>query len=333
MKVLVTGATSGLGRNAAQWLIDQGHDVLATGRNVHAGAALQKQGAVFVPMDLAQTSSQEMGSLMQGVDWVWHCAALSSPWGRRHDFYTSNTQVTNDLAVAAGQVGVARFVHISTPSIYFDFQNQKNIPETFCAARFANAYAWSKAKAEQAILVAQKNFLQTQYIMLRPRGIFGPHDRVILPRVIDQIQRGRGVLKLPRGGAVILDLTFVHNVVHAMVLASTRDGLPAGAAYNITNHEPEALAGMLTQLFRNELGVDFTIKALPYMLFYGVAGVMEMASKYRGKEPLLTRYTAGALNYDMTLSSHKARTELGYEPIYSLAQGFRQTAVWLKGGV
>ncbi len=37
MKVLVTGATSGLGRNAAQWLLEAGHEVYAIGRDQLAG--------------------------------------------------------------------------------------------------------------------------------------------------------------------------------------------------------------------------------------------------------------------------------------------------------
>lgn len=330
MKVLVTGATSGLGYNAAQWLIKQGYAVVATGRNKIAGAALSRQGATFVMLDLTQSTSAQLANLMQGVDWVWHCAALSSPWGKWRDFYQCNTQVTHGLAVAAGQAEVARFVHISTPSIYFDFEHRNNIPETFCAGQFVNNYALSKAKAEDEIRVAQQIFLQTKYVMLRPRGIFGPHDRVILPRIMHQIQHDKGVLKLPRGGAVLLDLTFVSNVVYAMFLASTQAALPPAAVYNITNHQPETLLNVLTQLLHGEMGMNFSSKTLPYPLLYSVACMMEVIAKMNGKEPLLTRYSVGALNFDMTLSQQKASEELGYVPPYSLEEGIKQTATWLK---
>ncbi len=40
MKYLVTGATSGLGRNAVEALLAQGCDVRATGRDENAGAEL-----------------------------------------------------------------------------------------------------------------------------------------------------------------------------------------------------------------------------------------------------------------------------------------------------
>lgn len=45
MKVLVTGATSGLGRNAVEYLRNKGISVRATGRNEAMGKLLSKMGA------------------------------------------------------------------------------------------------------------------------------------------------------------------------------------------------------------------------------------------------------------------------------------------------
>ena len=47
MKVLVTGATSGLGRNAVEWLLAAGHTVYATGRDRSVGEQLRQAGAVL----------------------------------------------------------------------------------------------------------------------------------------------------------------------------------------------------------------------------------------------------------------------------------------------
>ena len=329
MKVLVTGATSGLGRNAVECLLQEGYQVHATGRNQQAGAELEGLGAEFSALDLATESPDALVHLLEGADWVWHCAALSSPWGAYDDFLQCNTQASDQLAKVAGQVGIKRFVHISTPSIYFDFKHRQEIQESFCASIFANHYAKTKFMAEQAIIQAQKEYPQTRYTMLRPRGLFGPHDRVILPRVLEQVKAGKGVLKLPRGGAALLDLTYVKNVVHALLLASKKDHLPPAAVYNITNHDPQTLASLLTRLLRDEMQMDFRIKAVPYPMIYAVASVMEGIASISKKEPMLTRYSVGALNFDMTLSSELAQRELGYEPIYSLQEGIQETAAWL----
>ena len=45
MKVLVTGATSGLGRNAVEYLRSRGISVRASGRNEAMGKLLEKMGA------------------------------------------------------------------------------------------------------------------------------------------------------------------------------------------------------------------------------------------------------------------------------------------------
>ncbi|CAG73030.1 conserved hypothetical protein [Pectobacterium atrosepticum SCRI1043] len=330
MKVFVTGATSGLGRNAVEWLLQAGHQVLACGRDRTVGQQLDMLGAQFICIDLVETSVEQYRSLMAGCDVVWHCAAKSSPWGQYDDFYQNNTEVAARLAEAAGQLGIPRFVHISTPAIYFDYQHHLNIDESYRAARFANHYAQTKFLAEERLHALTSRYPQTTYVILRPRGLFGPHDRVILPRVLEQISVGGGVLRLPRGGEALLDLTFVGNVVEAMALASQRTGLVSGSTYNITNHEPARLADMLAQLLVGQLGMNYRVKAVPYPLLHAVAGGMELFSRFSRKEPLLTRYSAGAVNFDMTLSAEKAQQELGYQPRFSLQQGIELTGSWFN---
>jgi uncharacterized protein YbjT (DUF2867 family) len=72
MTTLVTGATSGLGRNAAAFLAQKGSTVRTTGRNRTAGEALRVLGMEFVQLDLASAANTDLESLLQGIDTVWH---------------------------------------------------------------------------------------------------------------------------------------------------------------------------------------------------------------------------------------------------------------------
>jgi nucleoside-diphosphate-sugar epimerase len=78
MKVLVTGATSGLGRNAVEYLRHQGISVRATGRNEAMGKLLSKMGAEFVPADLTELVSSQAKVMLAGIDTLWHCSSFTS---------------------------------------------------------------------------------------------------------------------------------------------------------------------------------------------------------------------------------------------------------------
>jgi nucleoside-diphosphate-sugar epimerase len=329
MTILVTGATSGLGRNAAAFLVQQGEKVRATGRNRAQGETLRAAGMEFAALDLASAGTAALQPLLQDVDTVWHCAALSSPWGAWRDFHAANVQATSHLVQAAVANGVRRFVHISTPSLYFDFTHRLDIDESFRPARYVNHYASTKAQAEDVIRQAAVAHPDTTFVMLRPRGIFGPHDRVLLPRMLRLLRERGGQLPLPRGGAAKLDLTYVGNVVHAMHLATTSTQVRSGDAFNITNSQPGSLREVLDALLAR-LGIAYRIKNVPYPVLDLAARAMQGWASVSGREPLLTRYSVGALNYDMTLSTRAAQETLGYQPLWTLDQSIEQTVNWIK---
>ncbi|MES2743220.1 MAG: SDR family NAD(P)-dependent oxidoreductase [Pseudomonadota bacterium] len=330
-RVLVTGATGGLGRNAVQALLGKGVQVRASGRNLEIGAELAASGAQFVALDLTVATPDQMAALVVGVDAVWHCAALSAPWGRLADFTAINVEACTRLLDAAGQAGVARFIHISTSAIYFDYRHRREVDEGFRPGRYANAYAASKAAAELRVHDAVRLYPTMVSVILRPRAMFGPHDRALIAPLERTLDLRGGRLPLPRGGRVTLDLTYVDNVVHAMWLSTLKSALPSGSVFNITNHEPVLLRDLLQMLFADALQRPLSISRRPYWLMAAAARWAQLRARAGGKEPALTAYGVGALGFDTTLDNMKAKYLLGYVPPVSLAEGVRLTAEWMRG--
>ena len=330
MRFLVTGATGGLGRNAVEWLIQEGYEVHATGRNQQIGNELKLLGAKFTALDLTNATDQDFQQLLTNCDVVWHCAAHSSPWGKYQLFYQSNTKITSQIAQWAGKLGVKRFIHISTPSIYFDFEHHQDIHENFIAKNFANNYVKTKYAAELIIHQCVHLYPTTTFTIIRPRGIFGPYDQTIIPRILSQIKLKAGKLHLPAGGQAYIDLTFVLNVVYALYLASINSNLKSGEIFNITNQEPIKLSKVLNTLLKDQLNIQYQLCTVPFSLLYGIAYIQEVIASITQKEPHLTRYSVGVLYFDMTLNQDRAKQQLGYKPLYSLEQGIEITANWLR---
>ena len=330
MKVLVTGATSGLGRNAVEYLRQRGISVRATGRNEAMGKLLQKMGAEFVHADLTELVSSQAKQMLAGVDTLWHCSGFTSPWGTQQAFDMANVRATRRLGEWAVAWGVRHVVHISSPSLYFDYHHHRDVTEDFRPARFANEFARSKAASEEVIQhLAQAN-PHTRFTILRPQSLFGPHDKVFFPRLV-QMMRHYGSILLPRGGDALVDMTYHENAVHAMWLASSAscDTLPSGRAFNITNGEARPLRQIVEQLIA-ELGIRCRIRSVPYPMLDIIARSLERMGNKSEKEPALTHYGVSKLNFDFTLDISRAENELGYQPVVSLDEGITRTALWLK---
>lgn len=328
MKILVTGATCGLGRNAVEYLRRQGIKVIATGNNPAMGTLLTKIGAEFIHADLTNLVSAQAKAMLAGVDTLWHCSSFTSPWGTEQAFELANVRATRRLGEWAAAYGVENFIHISSPAIYFDYHHHRNIQEDFRPARFANEFARSKAAGEEVIQQLALSNPQTHFTILRPQGLFGPHDTVMLPRLLQMIKY-YGTLLLPRGGDALVDMTYLENAVHAMWLATQSQNTQSGRAYNITNQQPRPLRTIVQHLLE-ELDMPCRIRSVPYPMMDIMARAMEKLGNKAGKEPILTHYGVAKLNFDLTLDTQRAELELGYRPQVSLDEGIIRTARWLK---
>ncbi|WP_010277450.1 NAD-dependent epimerase/dehydratase family protein [Paenibacillus senegalensis] len=326
MNVLVTGGTGFLGRRLALRLQNSGLDVTAAGRNMHIGRRLQEEGIRFAAADLRLREEAE--PLIKGQDVVFHCAALSSPWGRYEDFYESNVLATKWLTRACLSGGVSRLVYVSTPSVYFNYKNRLDIKEdTPFPPKPANLYAKTKIMAEQIVDRASAEGLPV--ITIRPRALFGPGDTTILPRLIEANARGR--LPLIDGGRALIDATYVDNVVDALVLAMKAPAELNGRKYNITNGEPLPFKQLLDNLF-TKLDQPMRPIHLSYRKAMIAAAFMEGSARLfrKNREPQLTRYTVGVIARSQTLDIQAAIQELGYRPSITIDEGLDRFVQWWK---
>lgn len=325
-KVLVTGGTGFLGQKLALRLHSLGQDVTILGRNLIIGDRLQQLGLKFLPVDI--TNSDAILSVMSGQEDVFHCAALSSPWGREEEFYKTNVIGTRNIIESCFTHHVRRLIYVSTSAVYFNLTHRFNIKETDnLAQNIIHPYIKTKQLAEQEI---NRGFQQgLPVISIRPRGIFGPGDTVIFPRLL-KVSETTGI-PLINGGKAILDMTYIDNVIDGLLLCQTAPNQQLGNYFNITNGEPTELLILLEKLSQ-KLNISLKFKPLPYAIAYTLATGMEWfyQSFLPNREPALTRYTLGLLAFSQTLDITSAKIQLGYKPQISIEQGLDEFVRYWK---
>lgn len=320
---IVTGSTGCLGMALCKILLEQGFTVMALGRNKKLGQKLSSMGAQFIRIDLSE--KDKLKQICSNADVIFHCAALSSVWGKYKDFYQSNVVGTANIINATP--AKARLVHVSSPSIYFNFKSQYNIKETSPLPKYAaNYYIKTKLMAEDLILQAHKK-QSLNVVTIRPRGIFGPYDRAIMPRLMSLCKNG--YMTIIGDGKQLIDVTYVDNVADALIKAATISKKYSGKIYNITNDEPMPFINILKQVF-DAYKLNIIFKKLPYCLIKPVAHLLNLVYKLPliNKEPLLTPYSAGVMALGQTLDINLAKQELNYKAKISIEDGIKRYAKW-----
>lgn len=308
-RVLVTGATGGLGLSLVDALAGGAREVVATGRREGADPRLRAANVRYVRGDLADPAAAL--HLCRGIDTIFHCAALSSPWGSAAAFRSANVDATANLLAGAARHGVATLVHVSSPSIYAAMRDRVGITEADAPADPAlNQYARTKLAAERLVLAADG---AVRTAAIRPRAIVGPDDNAVLPRLV-ALARG-GTVPLLNGGRALVEFVDVRDVVAALLLAEERIDWVHGRVVNISGGRPVSARDVSVRL-AEALGLEVRLRPVPMAFARPLARVNELLSSTGAvaREPRLTRYTLAALAYSQTFDLSLARELLGWTP-------------------
>jgi len=337
MRAVLTGGTGFIGGKLATKLLAEGYEVRCLVRKTSRAEGLSKLGAELCYGDLSEPSSFK--EFTKGGDVVYHLAAMVSDWGAKEEFYRINVEGTRNLLKASKEAGVRRFVYLSTSTVlwksdFWSVHNIIDIDESYpYPSSYNDYYNESKALAEKVVTGFFKdNDLET--VVMRPSGVWGAGDTVILPRLV-KIAR-KGMLLSVGSGDGLVSPCHVENLVQALILAAEARNA-AGNIYFINDGMKMKHLEFISLLLKS-VGIDWTPKiSVPYKLAFGLASLLELISRVANskKPPVLTRFAVAAIAGSRTYSIEKAKKEIGYNPNVSLEEGLRQLGDWVKkiGGV
>lgn len=315
MNIFVTGGSGFVGGAVLKQLAS-GHKLKAMARSDASANRVKALGATPVRCNLGNVQANHI----EGCDVLVHAAAFVEPWGSRSDFWEANVEGTIQLLQAAREAGVKRFIFIGTEAALFKGQDMVDIDESYPYPEHTPfLYSETKAEAERRVLAANQAGFET--LSLRPRLVWGPGDTTVLPNLIEMVDKG--AFKWVGGGKARTSTCHINNLASAVNLALDKGN--GGEAYFITDGETTTFRSFLTALLAT---ADRTPSSqnVPAWAARMIALVIETTWKLFGirKKPPITRFSAAIVTADCILKIEKARDELGYAPVVSIAEGLEQ---------
>jgi sterol-4alpha-carboxylate 3-dehydrogenase (decarboxylating) len=340
--VLVTGGSGGLASRILQLFSQRGCEDLHSIDLRHPLHCLD--GITYHVGDL--TDSDAMRRIFQNIkpNVVIHTASpkFDTP---NHIMYKVNVDGTKTLIQIAKEFGTESFIYTSSASVVSDaVTDLRNADESFPVILDDSQpefYVHTKALAETYVLSqncrTQGSTHQFLTCAIRPSGIFGFGDLVVLPGILDAYFRGQTKVQIGNN-LNLFDFTENTNVAHAHYLAAValaryhthlpRDDVRVdGEAFFVTNDESRYFWDF-TRLVWGYAG-DTTRPEQVWVITKTwallLAGLLEWTFwALRLGEPPLTRTKVRLSCMTRHFCIDKAKKRLGYAPLVGLEEGLKQ---------
>ncbi len=317
MRVLVTGATGFLGSWVVRELLARGHAVRALVRAASSLANLEGLEVERAQGDVTDLPSVERA--LRGCEAVVHSAGVMHfRSGDDARLYGVNHRSVAAVLGAARRAGVRRAVLTSSVAAMGGTPEPVVMDETWQsnAERLGIDYFVSKLRGEREALRLAGEGLPVSVV--RPSVVVGPGDIYDSSASTFRALARRRLPVVVRGGTSFCDVRDVARG-HAEALERGRPG----EVYILGGHNLDIRE--MVQRVARMTGVP-PPREVPYPLALMAAGLSELGSRLRGREPKLSRQLVRASRLYTFVSSEKASRELGYttRPFEeSLADTFR----------
>jgi len=340
--ILITGASGFIGGWIAETLCLNGSTKVRAGIRSWSGAArLARFPLEIIPCDVMD--KEQITRAMAGATVVIHCAI-----GLRDVI----VQGTRNMLEVALQLGVKRFVQMSTAEVYGNVSGE--IDEKYPYHYTDSEYGVSKIEAEKLCWEFYEKGLPLT--VLRPPIVYGPFSEDWIIRFARKFQSGNwGTFE--GYGEGICNLVYVADVVSGILLTATHDNA-VGEVFNLNG--PETITwNQYFQRFNAALGLPklkvitpsgsklraaimqpvkssarFVLNHLesPLMKIYArsrqARAIMQFAEK--SIKTTVTYAELSLYNRKAVYLASKAQEMLGYNPRFDVETGLQMSASWLN---
>jgi nucleoside-diphosphate-sugar epimerase len=321
-KVLVTGANGFIGSALTRRLLRDGISVRAMCRTLRNGDALGQEGAEVVCGDLLHVHL--LREYAKGCDVVFHVGAALG--GGAASQFNASVLGTRNMAQAASEAGVQRFVHVSTISVY-----GTNVYGTIDEDRTQmpsrdDYYQQAKSLAETALReVAAKTGLPIT--IMRPGMVYGPGSN-FWTRMLYQTF-SRYPIPIFGDGKGTAHPIYIDDAVDLLMTLATHPAA-VGEAFNCAPDPAPTWVEFLE--YYAAMGGNTQKMHINVGLLRTVAPIINLLTRMRG-EPVDVIGYIDYLTVPFVYSMRRAADKLDWRARVSLPEGMEQAERWLKSNL
>jgi len=264
-KVIVTGGAGFIGSHLTELLLSRGYHVIiiddfSTGKMANIEPLLKSMKVDFIQGSI--TELPLLQNLFQGVDFVFHQAALSSvPRSIEDPLSTNKVNITGTLNVllAARDNNVKKVIYASSSSVYGDTPTLPKREDMVSNPQ--SPYALTKLVGEYYCHIFHQIY-DLPTICLRYFNVYGPRQdsnsqyAAVIPIFIARVSQNKPPI-IYGDGEQTRDFTFIKDVIQANIIGAESDACGVfniGRGENITIND---LAKTITRIMEKDLQSEY----------------------------------------------------------------------------